>query len=287
MKALIKDKTGVSLQKIPFPHSNPMVIVKIKMVGLCRTDLLVAASKIKTEQDSIILGHEFSGIIEQDTTNKFTKGQIVSVNPLYGEKFMGVDFNGAICEYISVPHDKIIVSNLNDFQKVAYLEPVAASMAVLKVIDFECDAKQKVAILGQNRIATLSKLILQTYDFDAPIIEDNELSYVKNEYDMIIETNLSEDNIHHIFQALKPGGTLLLKSRNKHMLSIFPSLMVSKEINIKSVNYFKFESAMGWLEKNHHLIEPLFGETFPMNDWKIAFDKAESGENKKIFIKIN
>lgn len=286
MQALIKDKNGVSLQHTPFLHRNSMSIVKVKMVGLCRTDLLVAANKIDIDQDSIILGHELSGIIEQDPTNKFTKGQVVSVNPLYGEKFMGLDFDGAICEYISVPQDKIIASNLNDFQKVAYLEPIAASMAVLKAIDFVSEVKQKFCILGQNRIATLTQLILQTYDLDAPIIDNHELHYMKNEYDTIIESNISEDNINHIFQALKPGGTLILKSRKKQMLNIFPSLMVSKEINIKSVNYFKFESAMDWLENNHNLIEPLLGETFLLNDWKSAFDKAESGENKKIFIKL-
>lgn len=286
MKALIKDKNGVSIQEFPYKENPNLPVIKVKSVGLCRTDLLVAEGKIKIDQESIILGHEFSGTIENDPKKIFQKHQLVGVNPLYGQKFMGLDFDGAICEYIQVPYENIIPSKVRNFEKTAYLEPVAASMAVLKGMDTHSIIKDKlsVAITGVNRIATLTKLILRTQGISASILNDEEVKQYHNHFDFIIETNISNDNTDDIFNALKPGKTLILKSRKKQHISIFPSTMVSKEINIKSVNYYSFYDAMDWLSEHHELIAPLLGGTYTLNNWHQAFEKAQKGEDRKIFI---
>jgi len=43
---------------------------------------------------------------------------------------------------------------------------------------------------------------------------------------------------------------------------------------------------MQWLERNHALISPLFGDIFLLDSWEDAFKKASSCEQKKVFIKI-
>jgi len=57
----------------------------------------------------------------------------VVVNPLYGNRFMGVDFDGALCDEIVVPEEQVYrLPDSLGLREAAYLEPVAASMAVLK-----------------------------------------------------------------------------------------------------------------------------------------------------------
>lgn len=281
MKALIKNENGISICDMELNRNPEYVLLKVNTIGLCRTDLLVASGKIPVKQSTIILGHEFSAVVEHDPKGILSKGQIVGVNPLWETKFMGLDFDGAICEFVSVPHDKIIPTTLTDFKAIAYLEPVAASMAVLKAID--ASEHKKMAIVGNNRIAYLTKLILDSYSIECDLLDENELD-VENEYDLIIETVMTSEVFSKIIKALKPGKTLVVKSRKKEPINFFASDLVAKEINIKAVNYYDFNRAMNWLEKNQSLINPLLGESFPLVSWEDAFEKANSGEQKKIFI---
>jgi threonine dehydrogenase-like Zn-dependent dehydrogenase len=283
MKALIKNNTGISISNLDLTVKENWVLLKVNTIGLCRTDLLVASGVISVNQESIILGHEFSATVENDPLNIFTKGQIVGVNPLWNNKFMGLDFDGAICEFIYVPHDKVIPTTLTDFKVIAYLEPVAASMAVLKAINKKTD--KKVAIVGNNRISQLTKLILDTELIDCEILNEKELTQ-ENEYDVIIETVLNNDIFSAIIKALKPEKTLIIKSRKREPVNFQAVDLIAKEINIRSVNYYDFNKAMRWLENNYLLIQSLLGEAFPLTLWENAFAKANSGEQQKIFIKI-
>lgn len=283
MKALIKNNIGISISNIDLTVKENWVLLKVNTIGLCRTDLLVASGVTSVNQKSIILGHEFSATVENDPLNIFTKGQIVGVNPLWNNKFMGLDFDGAICEFIYVPHDKVIPTTLTDFKVIAYLEPVAASMAVLKAINKETD--KKIAIVGNNRISKLTKLILDTQLIECEILNEKELNQ-ENEYDVIIETVLNNDIFSAIIKALKPEKTLIIKSRKREPVNFQAVDLIAKEINIRSVNYYEFNKAMRWLEKNYLLIQSLLGEAFPLTLWENAFAKANSGEQQKIFIKI-
>lgn len=283
MKALIKNKNGIAISDIELSLNTEDVLLKVNTIGLCRTDLLVARGVITVSQDEIILGHEFSATVEHDPKGIFQKGQIVGVNPLWATKFMGLDLNGAICEYVYVPHEKVIATKLNDFRVIAYLEPVAASMAVVKAIDIDLD--KKIAIVGNNRIAYLTKLILDSYSIKCDLISENDLN-CENEYDTIIETVVNAEVFSKIIKALKQGKTFILKSRKKEPVSLCIADLVAKEINLKSVNYFEFNQAMRWLERNYSLIEPLLGDIFPLASWEQAFEKANSGEQKKIFIRM-
>jgi D-arabinose 1-dehydrogenase-like Zn-dependent alcohol dehydrogenase len=78
-------------------------------------------------------------------------------------RFLGVHQHGAFAEYIAVP--AMAVYPLPDgvtFTQGAYTEPVAASLAVLKA---GIEAHEKGLIYGDNRIAHLTKQILDVYGF--------------------------------------------------------------------------------------------------------------------------
>lgn len=279
MKALTKSSKGIFIKEIELKHPHE-VLLRVNTVGLCRTDLLVAQNKIKTKNDELTLGHEFSAVVVSDKTGQLKEGQWVGVNPLWSGEFMGLDFDGALCEYISVPFDKVIATSSQDARLIAYLEPTAASMAVLKAITLG-----KIAVVGKNRIAYLTVLILESEGYKVDYLDEKE-DFKPDYYDYMIETIFDETVIEKMIKSLKESGTLVVKSRKKFPVAIMASDLVAKEITFKAVNYYNFDTAMRWLEKNSDLIKDLLGDVYSLDNWSHAFEAAQVSEQKKIFIKV-
>lgn len=66
MKALVKNSGTVevrTVEKAPV-RSTSDVLIRVAVAGLCRTGVYVAGDKIKSRKTPLILGHEFSGIVE-------------------------------------------------------------------------------------------------------------------------------------------------------------------------------------------------------------------------------
>lgn len=281
MKALMKTPHGIEYKEVLLNDSHD-VLLKVSTVGLCRTDLLVAQGKIGT-LENIILGHEFSAQVVRDKTGVLKEGQWVGVNPLYARSFMGLDFDGAICEYISVPFDKVIPTQSTDARLIAYLEPLAASMAVLKALPENQDVR--LAVVGKNRIAMLTVIVLESMGYKVEVLDEKE-NFGEEVYDFIVETVFTQEVIHKMCVALKDSGTLIVKSRRQFPEGVTAALMVAKELTFRSVNYYDFHKAMRWLENNEKSVKPLLGDVYNVNSWQEAFDAAQSGEQKKIFIQI-
>jgi L-iditol 2-dehydrogenase len=286
MRALVKTKEKVELKTnvMDEPLKNGFIKINVKQVGLCRTDLFVASGAIKVAGD-IVLGHEFSGVVLEDSTDQFEIGQSVAVNPFFGiGNFMGLNFDGCLRDIIQVPAQYVIkVANNIDFKKAAYLEPLAASLAVLKACK---DKTEKGAIFGKNRIAELTYLIMKTEGYNVEWL-DEKLDYEENSFDYVVETLFEESYLNKIIKILKPEGTLVVKSRKQTGVPIISALLVAKELTFRCVNYYDFGKSMDWLSNNSNVVDGLLGESYSINDWEIAFDAANNSEKKKIFINLD
>src|SRR3569832_1482393 len=84
MRAIVKSTEGVAIWNMPAPKpARGEVLVRVKLAGLCRTDVFVAEGRIPSKPD-IVLGHEFSGIVA-DTgaeTDGFRPGDRVTAMPV-------------------------------------------------------------------------------------------------------------------------------------------------------------------------------------------------------------
>lgn len=283
MRSLVKASDGIHLKEYKMPElKKGFVRINVKEVGLCRTDLFVADGTIKVDQD-IILGHEFSGIIVETKSTLFKVNERVSVNPLFDIRFMGLDFDGCLRDFIDVPEEQVIRAFDLDFKVAAYLEPVAASMAVLKVCH---DKKAKGAVFGYNRIAELTYIILKEEGYNIEWIDEKNITAQDNEYDYVIETLFNEVYLSKIIKLLKKEGMLVVKSRKKQLTGLVASDLVAKELTLRCVNYYDFNKTMEWLISHQNTISHLLGDSYPLDDWRNAFDEAYKGESKKIFIHI-
>lgn len=288
MKALQVRAPGglsrVSLVDLPMPGESPDVTVAMRAVGLCRTDLLVAKGQLAVPAD-LVLGHEGAGVVIRDPSGRFLPGQTVAINPYYPNgQFLGLHLPGILQEEVQIPANQLVLAEELPFHTAAYVEPVAASMAVLKALPGR--ERQRGLILGDNRIAHLTHLILQSLAYEVDWVKTSLYDGEPDQYDYAIETLFESQAVRSLMTALKPEGLLVVKSRQFVPTEVLPSLMVAKELTLKAVNYGDFHVAIDWLKRHQAHVEPLLGARYPLHAWEKAFEAASAPRAPKIFIEI-
>lgn len=184
MKALVKYEKGignVELKDVPVPEpKSNEVRIKIKSCGVCGTDIKIYEDKFPYN-DPVIIGHEFSGIIDKigSKVNQWKVGdRVVSEQHtkacgncrycLTGKRHLcnnkmapGYGIDGAFAEYICVHCNLLhkIPDNMN-FDQAALIEPMAvAAQGILN--KSKIYPEETVVILGCGPIALLALQILK------------------------------------------------------------------------------------------------------------------------------
>lgn len=289
MKAIIKTPSGPMMKDRPIPRLDRLnnILIKVRLAGICRTDLFVADGTIDAA-DEIVLGHEFCGTVCKtgNSVKNFKVGDWVTVDPtIFGPKqnlMCGVDCDGVFAEYVKVPEVSVYKLPIGlDSRYGAYTEPVAASMAVLKS---GITPKMSGCIYGKNRISDLTYRILKCNGFNNIKICDETKVLAENSLDFVIETKLSTTDMRKIVRAVRPHGVIVLKSRLHNPVEIIINDLVKKDITMSAVNYGDFNDAVKLLGGDNLVIDDLLGDTYTFCDFQSAFDCAADGENVKIFL---
>ena len=305
MFAVVLD--GGSSHRLAIPRRTPRpgnVIIKVRSIGLCRTDLAVIDGSIAVSQP-LIPGHEFSGVIlrtGQDVSD-LCIGQPVAVDPLLpcnacsackgGRshkcphlRMMGVDEDGACCEETEVPANRVyaIPSDLS-FAAAAMAEPVSA---VLAVADVPLSTGQAGVILGDNRIAVLTQRVLQAVTGVAPMVvcSTDVTGLPENSLDYVIESELTNQVLQSAIRLLKPGGTMIIKSRRQAHVSIDFLAALRKEIIIRFAHYGCFRQAVQLLSEKRVFVDDLIGRHFPLSEFDRAIAWARNTETSKTFLTV-
>ncbi len=303
MKALVKHSAGLSVTALPVPEALPgTVVIAVVLSGICRTDVYVARDIIRT-RTPLVLGHEFSGIIAAvgEGVDTLTAGQRVGVMPLFAAantpipvaapvdyaaaRMLGMHEDGSFAEFVRVPaHAVYGLPEVMTWQQGAYLEPIAASLAVANA---QIKIAQKGLIYGDNRISRLTERCLRACGFADIDVCSNETVLPDNHYDFIVETLATTEAIGRIVTALKPGGRLILKSRQHAPVAFNINQLVMKGITIEAVSYAPFQQGIDLIASGKLIVDDLFGPTFDLEDYAAAFAADSAGENRKIFISGN
>lgn len=274
------------------------VLVKVHFAGICRTDIGIANGVIE-HASNIVLGHEFCGTIVDiyngEDLNRWHKGMAVSCNPMmfgndHTDCMCGKDCDGAFAEYIAVPSSALVALPEHLLSPLgAYLEPVAAALAPFRFVPCYSELI-RCCVFGDNRIAELTQLIgnhlgLKNVDL---LKRTQDLGPCK--YDYIIETE--PQYIDNYIDALKPGGTLILKSRAFTPCTLTPNEVAMKEITIRGARYGDFDEATRILASTSRgeigslCCDNLLGSVYDLSEYESAFAEAQKNHSKKIFFRI-
>jgi len=306
MRALVKENNSVQIKTIQQPElqNSDDVIIRVRLAGLCRTDVYVAEGKIDSPEN-IILGHEFSGTVFETgaAVTNVEHGDRVTVMPVIpcgkctlcnagqaiqcqDTQMLGIHFDGAFAEYIRVPASTVykLPDNVS-FMQGAYSEPLAAT---LSIINAGLKPTEKGLIYGKNRFSKLIKRILNAKGFKDITIFDPQAntSIAKNKYDFAIETLANEDMINTLIQTVKPQGKIIIKSRMHNLVGVKFNDLVMKEITLKAVNYASLNDVLPFLAEHHHLLEGLMGNVYTLDQYESVFKRAKNHEDQKTFFTL-
>ena len=337
MKAIVIDEPGkIEIREIPMPEvKEGEALLKVKYVGICGADLASYTGNQPFTTYPRIPGHEFSAeIIEIPENDRGLKaGDIVTCNPYFncGECYsckrgyvncctdnqtMGVQRDGAFCEYIAMPIERIYDGKGLSAQELALVEPFsisqhAVSRAEIKKSDTVLvigagpiglfaliAAKQKckrivVADILDNRLE-----LAKVYGADA-VVNTKDISLIEftdkytdgNGFDVCIEACGAPETFLGCIDCCAFAGNVILIGNGKRETNFVHSVILKKELNIHgSRNALKddFMSNIELVSSGKADVMKMVSGIYDLNNATEAFEalKNNNGTLAKLLIKI-
>lgn len=182
MKAIVIDKPyEVEIRDVPMPTvGEGEALLRVLYVGICGADVASYTGNQPFTTYPRIPGHEFSAeIIEIPENDKgLKKGDVVTCNPYFNcgkcyscerghvncctdNRTMGVQRDGAFCEYISMPVERIYPGMGLTAQELALIEPFSISRhAISRAVIHQTDS---VLIVGAGPIGLFALLAAKQF----------------------------------------------------------------------------------------------------------------------------
>lgn len=182
MKAIVIDKPyEVEIRDVPMPTvGEGEALLRVLYVGICGADVASYTGNQPFTTYPCIPGHEFSAeIIEIPENDKgLKKGDVVTCNPYFNcgkcyscerghvncctdNRTMGVQRDGAFCEYISMPVERIYPGMGLTAKELALIEPFSISRhAISRAVIHQTDS---VLIVGAGPIGLFALLAAKQF----------------------------------------------------------------------------------------------------------------------------
>ncbi|MDR1170659.1 MAG: zinc-binding alcohol dehydrogenase family protein [Prevotellaceae bacterium] len=223
MKAIQIVQAGeVKLADIPAPSISPNeVLLKIKYVGFCGSDLNTYSGKNPMVKLPVIPGHEIGAVIEatgSEAPSHLKAGMCCTVNPYTAcgncpscrngrpnacqfNQTLGVQRNGAMCEYIALPWNKVIADSAISPVDFCLVEPMSVGFHAVnrgKVSDSDT-----VAVIGCGMIGVgaIVRAAIRGAKVTAIDIDDAKLALAKR-LGASYTINSRTENVHERLQEI-------------------------------------------------------------------------------------
>ena len=283
MNAIVRERSGVRLRSVAVPEPpSGWVRLHVRMVGLCRTDLAAASGALPVAEGRI-LGHEVVG--ELDGT-RVTVAPMVPCGGCSGclasrrctrPGMIGLSHDGAFATWLCAPLAQIHpVPSTLPLRRAAFVEPIAASLAVLRAPIHPSD---RGVVLGNGRIGALTRRILAEHGFSR--VEGDD-AHEDAAFDFVIETDATEATLARALDLVRPGGVIVLKSRPVRAIPIDVTRAVLADVRFASVGYGSFGDAIELAARLP--IDDLLAEPIPCERFREAFELAAEPRSPKRFL---
>lgn len=200
------------------------VLVKIKYVGFCGSDLNTFLGRNPMVKLPVIPGHEVGAVIEETGENvpgSLKPGMNVTINPYTNcgkcascrngrvnacehNETLGVQRNGAMCEYLVLPWNKIIPANKISPRDCALIEPMSVGFHAVsraQVSDIDIVMVIGCGMIGMGAIvrASLRGSMVIAIDLD-----DEKLELAKR-VGAHFTINSMTENVHQRLMEITEG----------------------------------------------------------------------------------
>lgn len=305
MKALwLEDKT-LSLRDVPVPDAAACgeALVRVRLSGICGTDLELARGYYPYAG---VLGHEFVGEVVESPDSDWLGARVVGeINAACGtcptcragrpthcetRTVLGiVNRDGAHAEYVSLPLSNLhrVPATVSDDAAV-FTEPLAAAVEILEQVHLS--PRDRVLLVGAGRLGQLVAQVLVLTGAEVHVVARHALQRAllharavttlaeedvsARGYDVVVEATGSPSGLDLARQALRPRGTLVLKSTYAGDVTLNLSAFVVDEITVVGSRCGPFAPALRMLERGDVDPTPLIAERYPLERAVEAMERA-------------
>jgi threonine dehydrogenase-like Zn-dependent dehydrogenase len=313
MNALWLENNQISLRNVPQPRKPNEALIKIRKAGVCSTDLELVKGYYPYAG---ILGHEFVGdVIEADDPSWIGQRVVGEINavcnqceqclngrPTHCESrtVLGiVNRDGTFAEYTTLPLDNlhIVPASVPD-EMAVFTEPLAAALEIQQQIQIK--PTDRVLLIGAGRLGQLIAQTLALTGCDLRVVARHKLQQdllkargiriVSEEeiqrwrWDIVVEATGSPSGFSLARQAIRPRGTLVLKSTYKGEMNVNLSSIVVDEINIVGSRCGPFGPALRLMESKQVDPTVLIDSEFTLGDALKAFEHAAGTGVLKVLV---
>lgn len=295
------------------PTADSTALIKVHLAGICATDLQIFGGYMGFTG---IPGHEFVGSVEQGPAELIGKRVVGEINFGCGEcaacrrgldrhcpnrTVMGIlNANGAFAEYVAVPCKNLhlVPENITD-EEAVFAEPLAAAFEILTQIHPK--ASDDVLVLGDGKLGNLCAQVLQLTGANVTAVgkHSDKLSLLDNFgirtqllenwqprfFDIVVEATGSSSGFELALSAVRPRGSLVLKSTiaGMHQVSLAP--LVINEINVIGSRCGPFPQALAALAAKQISVTPLIEKIYNLADGVSAVLHAGKPGARKILLR--
>ncbi|AFY48347.1 theronine dehydrogenase-like Zn-dependent dehydrogenase [Nostoc sp. PCC 7524] len=317
MKGLWLENNQLHLRTdIPIPEPPPdEALVRVLRAGICNTDLELLRGYYPYTG---ILGHEFVGLVEQGPEHLVNQRVVGEINAVCGycrfcrrgqpthcenRTVLGiVNRHGAFADYLCLP-----VKNLHPVPEnvptdiATFTEPLAAALEIQQQVTICAD--DRVLVVGDGK---LGQLVAQTLaltgcellvvgrhrdklaNLEARGIKTGLVDAVTDRsFDISVESTGNPEGFAIARRALRPRGTLVLKSTYAGNLSLDASALVVDEITLIGSRCGPFPAALDLLAAQKVDVKPLIHASYPLHDGLEAFKQAQRRGTLKVLLEMS
>lgn len=313
MRTLWLENQSLSLRDIPIPDRPGEALIKIRISGICGTDLELVRGYYPFTG---VPGHEFVGEVvkspQQDWVGKRVVGEINAVcgecfqclngRPTHCEKrsVLGIlNRDGVHSEYTTLPlaNLHVLPDSIPD-EAAVFTEPLAAALEIQQQVQIR--PSDRVLLIGAGR---LGQLIAQTlaltgcdlhvlarYAHQKALLDGRQIRIISEQevrpriWDVVVEATGSPSGFELARQALRPRGTLVLKSTYRGEMTVNWSPFVVDEITILGSRCGPFAPALRLLERGD--VDPtiLIADRYPLAGALDAITTAQKPGMLKVLL---
>jgi threonine dehydrogenase-like Zn-dependent dehydrogenase len=296
----------------PTGGENQTALVKVHLAGICATDLHIFKGYMGFKG---VPGHEFVGSVSDGPSDLVGKRVVGEINFGCGKcdscrrdlsrhcpsrNVMGiVNADGAFAEYVSVPVENLhaVPESIPD-EEAVFTEPLAAAFEILSQI--QLDPGDDVLVLGDGKLGSLCAQVLRLTGAKVTALgkHPEKLKLIKKSgvrtillndwqprrFDVVVEATGSPSGLALALSAVRPRGTLVLKSTiaANHQVSLNP--IVINEINVIGSRCGPFPDALDALSTKRVVVKPLIEKIYSLNDGLAAVSHAGKPGARKILL---
>lgn len=317
MHALRVEGGNVSLATVPEPGADGEALVRVRLSGICNTDLEIARGYAGFAGT---LGHEFVGSVEDAGGGPLARGDRVvgEINAGCGtcarcrrgdprhcatRTVLGiVGRDGAHAELLRLPARNLLrVPDAVPDEQAVFTEPLAAACGVIERCPV--DAATRIAVIGDGKLGLLCAMVLQASG-TAPLLVGkhaskwaiaraggiettsvDEAPKRRGTFDVVVEASGNASGFALALDLLRPQGTLVLKSTFRGATPVDAARIVVDEIQVVGSRCGRFAPALALLERGAVDVASLVSEVLPLSRGVEAMDRAAAPGVLKVLLR--